>query len=1009
MSRDTCDSCKYNEKLNQAVLWCMQCEESLCTDCGQTHKLAKFLRDHMLVNINEVPKFSTRPNKCPDHKSSELDFYCFDHKTLICKECLTCSHKSCEEFQTIDQAASGIQQTKPFTELNDRIKIIQSTLQTMMTDRTKNIEDIESEIKEIREKTSATKKSFIKHLEFLEQQLFSDLDKAKDIHIQKNNEVIRNTKTNITSIEEMSMAFEWTKKNGSDNQMFMLIHTSHEDISDIEDRVEELTSNVVSINITPSSEKITTAQLSIGSFEVKKTLQNIAFKSKRLHQCQSLAPCPIQQDLLENVSYTTMCTSNSIDIQWYTYSTDDSIINYSVKCKNEEKMQESEERKNEETMQESEERKNEETMQESVECKKEETMQECIQTKQPKAKLLHLEPNTKYRIEIRAERKDGDSFTLLQNIISTTYPKVIEEILKCTNISEDSQRGATEMNCLKLTKEGHIIDSKRKVKKRTMSNSEIVVKFTVEGTNPKIYCLKPIKEDYIADSKNVRKCTMISDISKTAESLQNQKTIIVMGASGSGKTTFIDAMFNHMIGVSYESDHRFKIVNLTESEKKKLDNQNESQTECVTWYTFPVLGQPQMNGIINIIDTPGFEDTRGDNYDETIPKMIEILFSKNEGIESLDAICLVEKLSVNRLTKRQENIFKSVTKIFGKDVADNMFACLTFDDGGDAPVLKAFEKAGMSYLTEVNFRFNNSYIFSIDNKNLEVWEKMRQVWKERRQSFGNFFKHLDTVPKKSLRSTKDVLNSRSSLQLQLLSLQQNLRNQVQNISNFEKRRSIIQDCQMDIDKNKDFRQISYEIRKTKRANKLICLNCPKCEKTCHNNFKIWSKYMCEVMYWNGCCKLCDCSYSDHIDEKFIYHEEMERVEITLNDIFKKYKSALDKKLIETDILEIEENSLVNSFKNLAELFCKIQNLIEQLNKIALTPATLSLEHYISDVITLEKYSNEPGSKERIALLQNISEVKKKNDEKKSFFNTLCKAFEISPSLPSKENCQEGIR
>lgn len=108
-------------------------------------------------------------------------------------------------------------------------------------------------------------------------------------------------------------------------------------------------------------------------------------------------------------------------------------------------------------------------MQESVECKKEETMQECIQTKQPKAKLLHLEPNTKYRIEIRAERKDGDSFTLLQNIISTTYPKVIEEILKCTNISEDSQRGAEKMYCLNLTKEGHIIDSQKKVKKSTMS------------------------------------------------------------------------------------------------------------------------------------------------------------------------------------------------------------------------------------------------------------------------------------------------------------------------------------------------------------------------------------------------------------------------------------------------------------------------------------------------------------------------------------------------------------
>lgn len=158
----------------------------------------------------------------------------------------------------------------------------------MITNRTKNVEDIKSEIEKIKEKTSAKKESFIKHLELFEQQLFSDLDQSKDIHLQTINEVIKDTRTKIASIEEKSAAFEWTKKHGSDNQMFMLIHTCHKDISDIEERVEKLTSNVVSISFTPSRDQITAEQLSIGSFEVKKTLQNIAFKSKRLHQRKSL-------------------------------------------------------------------------------------------------------------------------------------------------------------------------------------------------------------------------------------------------------------------------------------------------------------------------------------------------------------------------------------------------------------------------------------------------------------------------------------------------------------------------------------------------------------------------------------------------------------------------------------------------------------------------------------------------------------------------------------------------
>lgn len=95
-------------------------------------------------------------------------------------------------------------------------------------------------------------------------------------------------------------------------------------------------------------------------------------------------------------------------------------------------------------------------------------MEECIQTKHPRVKLLHLEPNTKYQIEIGAQRKNGDRFTLLQSIISTTYPKVIEDILKCTNLSGDSQRGAGTNHKTYLLKEGHIIDSK-KVRKSTLS------------------------------------------------------------------------------------------------------------------------------------------------------------------------------------------------------------------------------------------------------------------------------------------------------------------------------------------------------------------------------------------------------------------------------------------------------------------------------------------------------------------------------------------------------------
>ena len=51
---------------------------------------------------------------------------------------------------------------------------------------------------------------------------------------------------------------------------------------------------------------------------------------------------------------------------------------------------------------------------------------------------------------------------------------------------------------------------------------------------------------------------------------------MLIGATGSGKSTLIDGMINYITGVSWEDDFRFSLVDLTEEEKKKTKNQVNS-------------------------------------------------------------------------------------------------------------------------------------------------------------------------------------------------------------------------------------------------------------------------------------------------------------------------------------------------------------------------------------------------------------------------------------------------
>lgn len=52
----------------------------------------------------------------------------------------------------------------------------------------------------------------------------------------------------------------------------------------------------------------------------------------------------------------------------------------------------------------------------------------------------------------------------------------------------------------------------------------------------------------------------------------DEKTIMLVGATGSGKSTLVDGIVNYIMGVSFEDPFRFTMVTL-EKEEQKMQNQ----------------------------------------------------------------------------------------------------------------------------------------------------------------------------------------------------------------------------------------------------------------------------------------------------------------------------------------------------------------------------------------------------------------------------------------------------
>ncbi|XP_020516320.2 cytolytic toxin-alpha [Labrus bergylta] len=244
------------------------------------------------------------------------------------------------------------------------------------------------------------------------------------------------------------------------------------------------------------------------------------------------------------------------------------------------------------------------------------------------------------------------------------------------------------------------------------------------SASPSVYKLPLEKEDIDIDG-----CRRFN-LGK--ESMRQNPTIMLVGATGSGKSTLINGMINYIVGVNWEDDFRFNLIEEDESR-----SQTESQTSEVTVYKINHQEGFKVPFSLTIVDTPGFGDTRGVGRDREITDQIRRLFTSDNGVWGIDAVCFVTQACLARLTATQRYVFDSVLSIFGKDVAENIQMLVTFADGKQPPVLEAINVSGVPCPKNdiglpVHFKFNNSALFA-DNRSISD-----RACDEDSDDYGNF-------------------------------------------------------------------------------------------------------------------------------------------------------------------------------------------------------------------------------------------------------------------------------
>ncbi|KAF9542525.1 hypothetical protein EC957_001894 [Mortierella hygrophila] len=490
----------------------------------------------------------------------------------------------------------------------------------------------------------------------------------------------------------------------------------------------------------------------------------------------------------------------------------------------------------------------------------------------------------------------------------------------------------------------------------------------------------------------------IRSISEKIRPGDDEINILLLGETGVGKSTFINAFANYLQYDSLDIAERMEMMTLIQSKFEiegkpviagETDNNErlkdgQSSTQYCRSYVFPLNDDIK----IRLIDTPGIGDTRGVKQDRI---NFEEILSYISGFEKINAVCVLLLPDTPRLTTSFRFCIDELLLHLHKSAADNIIFTFTktrssfYQPGDTMTPLRTY----MNELKEANgitIQLQPNTLFYFDNEAFRLYAALKQGFvfdPKIKEAYGASWTQSVKEAQRLVRRVMDLTPHKTAetltldttrrliilLEEPLARINENITIEVEDlkkmkaeahrddISAKDLRKKMITSC-MDLD------PIYLDRPRT------VCTS-PSCttvegnivlyNQHCHDNCRVsGSPKWCSVMKNWKTCKKCGCGWKKHMRVKIDYSRVRRETDAAVQEQWEEKLSEVDAKKLaiakadeRTKALESERKFIFDSLMTFTRFL--LQNSILVQNNGIVAYIDMSIENQLKVAQGTEDY------------------------------------------------------